>query len=115
MANARLSYKTFEAFKSEAITLQPKVPAIFSLTLGRDNMPVKKEFFEVCLQCNKIRDPNIFINLSNMSAKRCIVVALKPEVTMEMLDKVEPIQLKNFEKDTVLTYCLLVIGKNNIK
>jgi len=50
-----------------------------------------------------------------MSAKRCIVVALKPEVTMEMLDKVEPIQLKNFEKDTVLTYCLLVIGKNNIK
>jgi hypothetical protein len=45
VANSRLSYKTFEAFKNEAMTLQPKVPSIFSLTLGRDNIPVKKDFF----------------------------------------------------------------------
>lgn len=50
-----------------------------------------------------------------MSAKKCIVVTLKPDVTQEMLDKVEPIQLKNFEKDTQLTYFVLAISKNNIK
>jgi hypothetical protein len=47
--------------------------------------------------------------------KKTIVVALKSDVTMEMLEATEPIQYKNFEKDTALTFCLLAIGKNNAK
>lgn len=27
----------------------------------------------------------------------------------------EPMQIKHFEKDTNLTYCVLIIGKNNLK
>jgi hypothetical protein len=50
-----------------------------------------------------------------MSVKKCIVVVLKPDVTLEMLDKMEPLQLKNFEKDNALTYCVMTISKNNFK
>lgn len=32
-----------------------------------------------------------------------------------MLDTMEPLQYKAFEKDTEFTYCLFVIGKNNAK
>ena len=68
------------------------MPAIFSLNLARDNIAIKKEFFEVLLQCNKIRDPNIFLNLSNISVKKTIVVTLRADVTQEMLDTMKPLQ-----------------------
>lgn len=67
------------------------------------------------VQCNKIRDTSIFLNFSNISVKKTIIVALKSDVTLEMLEKIEPIQYKFFEKDTAITHCMLVITKNNSK
>jgi len=32
-----------------------------------------------------------------------------------MIQGIEPIQYKNYEKDTPLTYCINVIAKHNIK
>lgn len=97
------------------MTLQPKVPAIFSVNVPRDTAPIKKEFFDVLVSCNKIRDTSIFLNLNNINTKKTIIITLKSDVTLEVLEKTEPIQYKNFEKDTQISYCLLVIHKNNFK
>jgi hypothetical protein len=44
-----------------------------------------------------------------------VVVTLKKEATADLINSTEPIQYKNFEKDTALTYCIHVISKNNYK
>jgi len=62
--------------------LQSKTPGIFSISVTRDNTAIRKEFFELLLECADRRDPYAFINLSNLNLKKTVIVTLKKEVTM---------------------------------
>ena len=56
-----------------------------------------------------------FITVSNLTLKKTFVLALRPEVTIEDINKYEPTEFKQFQKDTALTICYHTITKTNIK
>lgn len=115
MVNYRKDFKEFESMKKEVLGLQPKIPTILSLMINRDVNPVKKEFLELAIHAAKLRDPMIFLHLNTLKEKKTVIISIKSDVTLETIEKMEPMQIKHFEKDNHLTYCVLIVNKTNFK
>ena len=54
-----------------------------------------------------------FMSVSNLTLKKTLILALRPELTIEDLSKYEPMEFKVFQKDTAFTICYNVVTKNN--